>query len=407
MADTAPQTIEHPDAQAEAQAEQGADAQRRAKRKRAFLVFGGVVVLAAAGFGLYEWIFGGRYVDTDNAYVAAETAQVTPLVAGPVLRVAVTDTQVVRKGDVLVELDATDAKIALQMAEADYADALRKARQTVATGGALAAQVNERDAEIARMAAQVQVATADLQRAEVDLKRRQSLVSDGAVSGEELTTARNAYAQAQGQLAAARASLAQARAARGTANGQEAANAALVGGTAAEANPQVLAAKARLDKARIDLSRTVIRAPVSGVVTQRNVQVGQSVTAGTVLMAVVPIGQAHVDANFKESQLTNVRPGQPVTLTSDLYGDDVVFHGRVVGFSGGTGSALAVIPAQNATGSWIKVVQRLPVRVALDPEELRAHPLRIGLSMDATVDTRPPHRTSAGAGQGAAAGGAH
>ncbi|NKJ40719.1 HlyD family efflux transporter periplasmic adaptor subunit [Novosphingobium sp. SG720] len=372
-----------------ADSEADADAARKAKRKRGFLLFAGALALVAAGFGLYEWIAGGRYVDTDNAYVAAEVAQVTPLVSGPVRRVAVNDTQVVRRGDILVELDPTDAKIALAAAEADYADALRKVRQTVATGTALSAQVGERQADIARMAAQVQVATADFQRAEIDLKRRQSLVSDGAVSGEELTTARNAYAAAQGQLAAARASLASAQAARGTANGQEAANAALVSGTTPETNPQVLAAKARLDKARIDLARTVIRAPVSGVVTQRNVQVGQSVAVGTVLMTVVPIGQAHVDANFKESQLAHVRPGQPVTLTSDLYGDDVVYHGRVVGFSGGTGSSQAVIPAQNATGNWIKVVQRLPVRVALDPHELGAHPLRIGLSMTATIDTRP------------------
>ena len=376
-------------AEASPSAENAQDDARKAKRKQAFLLFGGVLALVAAGFGIYEWIEGGRYVDTDNAYVAAEVAQVTPLVAGPVLRVAVNDTQVVRKGDILVELDPTDAKIALAAAEADYADALRKVRQTVATGTALSAQVGERQADIARMTAQVQVATADLQRAEIDLKRRQSLVGDGAVSGEELTTARNAYASAQGQLAAARASLAAAQAARGTANGQQAANAALVNGTTPETNPQVLAAKARLDKARIDLDRTVIRAPVSGVVTQRNVQVGQSVAVGTPVMTIVPIGQAHVDANFKESQLAHVRPGQPVTLTSDLYGDDVVYHGRVVGFSGGTGSSLAVIPAQNATGNWIKVVQRLPVRVALDPHELGAHPLRIGLSMTATIDTRP------------------
>ena len=387
MADIDPQFAGAQEADHDAQAQ--ADAARKAKRKRAFLAFGAVLVLVAGGYALYEWIEGGRYVETDNAYVGTEVSQVTPLVAGPVLRVAVSDTQVVRRGDVLVELDSTDARIALAAAEADYADAQRKVRQTVATGTALSAQVGERQADIARMAAQVQVATADLQRAEIDLKRRQSLVSDGAVSGEELTSARNAYAGAQGQLAAARASLAAAQAARGTANGQQAANAALVGGTTTDTNPQVLAAKARLDKARIDFARTVIRAPVSGVVTQRTVQVGQSIAVGAPIMTIVPIAQAHVDANFKESQLAHVRPGQPVTLTSDLYGDDVVYHGRVVGFSGGTGSSLAVIPAQNATGNWIKVVQRLPVRVALDPHELGSHPLRNGLSMTATIDTRP------------------
>jgi membrane fusion protein (multidrug efflux system) len=238
------------------------------------------------------------------------------------------------------------------------------------------------------MQAQVTIADADLARARLDLSRREALAADGGVSGEELSSAKNAFAGAQGNLAAARASLAQAEAARGSANGQEAANDALISGTTPETNPDVLAAKARLDQARIDLDRTVVRAPTSGVVTQRTVQVGQRVTAGTTLMTVVPVEQAFVDANFKESQLRGVRPGQPVELTADIYGGKVVYHGRVVGFSGGTGSALSVIPAQNATGNWIKVVQRLPVRIALDRGELATHPLRLGLSIDATIDTR-------------------
>ena len=302
--------------------------------------------------------------------------------------VRVTNTQSVRKGDVLVVIDPTDARIALAAAEANYASAVRKVKQTIATGSALGAQTDERVADIGRMHAQVSIAEADLARARIDLTRREALAADGGVSGEELSSAKNAFAAAEGNLSAARASLAQAEAARGSAHGQEAANDALIVGTTPETNPDVLSAKARLDQARIDLDRTVVRAPVDGVVTQRAVQVGQRVSAGTTLMTVVPVTEAYVDANYKESQLHGVRPGQPVELTADIYGGKVVYHGRVVGFSGGTGSALAVIPAQNATGNWIKVVQRLPVRIALDRRELAQHPLRIGLSMDATIDTR-------------------
>jgi len=357
-------------------------------RGRAFLLFGAALAVIAVGYFGYQWIEGGRYVETDDAYVNAEVAIVTPLTGGPVAEVRVTNTQSVRKGDVLVVIDPTDARIALAAAEANYASAVRKVKQTIATGSALGAQTDERVADIGRMHAQVSIAEADLARARIDLTRREALAADGGVSGEELSSAKNAFAAAEGNLSAARASLAQAEAARGSAHGQEAANDALIVGTTPETNPDVLSAKARLDQARIDLDRTVVRAPVDGVVTQRAVQVGQRVSAGTTLMTVVPVTEAYVDANYKESQLHGVRPGQPVELTADIYGGKVVYHGRVVGFSGGTGSALAVIPAQNATGNWIKVVQRLPVRIALDRRELAQHPLRIGLSMDATIDTR-------------------
>lgn len=358
-----------------------------AQRKRGFLILGAVVGAVALVYGGYSWLTGGRYVETDNAYVNAEVAPVTALAGGTVVRVAAVDTKTVRKGDVLVELDPSDARIALAEAEAAVAQALRKVNQTVATGTALTAQVAESDADIRRKEALVSVAASNLARARIDLTRREALVSGGAVSGEELSSARNAFAGAQGQLAVAQADLAQARAARGSAAGQYNANDALVGGTPPSGNPDVLAAQARLERARLDLARTVIRAPMDGVVTQRAAQVGQRVAAGVPLMTIVPIGDAHVDANFKESQLRRVQTGQTAELTSDLYGGKVVYHGRVVGFSGSTGSAMALIPAQNATGNWIKVVQRLPVRIALDPAELKAHPLRLGLSMTATIDT--------------------
>lgn len=364
------------------------DISRRKSRKRGFAIFGSAVLLIGGGYGVYAWMTGGRYVETENAYVNAELAQITPQTGGPVARVAVVNTQVVRRGDVLVELDPSEARIAVAQAEADVARAMRGVRQTIATGTSLSAMIDARDADISRMRARLSIATADLERARIDLRRREALVTSGGVSGEELSSARNAQAGAQGALVAARADLAQAQAARGAASGQYAANDALVLDTGVAGNPDVLAAKARLDKARLDLERSIIRAPVDGVIIQRTVQMGQRVAPGASLMAIVPVRHAYVDANFKESQLRAVRPGQPVELTSDLYGEDVVYHGRVVGLSGGTGSALAVIPAQNATGNWIKVVQRLPVRIALDPNELGNRPLRMGLSMTVTIDTK-------------------
>jgi membrane fusion protein (multidrug efflux system) len=208
------------------------------------------------------------------------------------------------------------------------------------------------------------------------------------VSGDELTQARTAFQSAQAARALARAGVESAEATQAAATGELQASAAMVEGTNIGTAPEVLAARARLAQARLNLQRTVIRAPIDGIVTSRQVQIGQRVAAGAPIMTLVPVAAAYVDANFKEDQLAKVRPGQPVRLTSDFYGGDVVFHGRVVGFAGGTGAAFALIPAQNATGNWIKVVQRLPVRIALDPRELTQHPLRVGLSMTATVDTR-------------------
>jgi membrane fusion protein (multidrug efflux system) len=359
-----------------------ADALRRTRRRKLFAALGGVLLLAGGG----AWLLSDSgEVSTDNAYVSADAAQVTPLVAGPVAEVLVSNTQQVKRGDILVRLDDTDARLALARAEADWERVRRQFGQTVATGEALAAQVSGSDAEIARARAQLDIASAAAQKARTDLDRRMSLTDSGAVSGEEVTAVRNAWSAAQGNLAQARAGLLGAMAARNAALGSHAANNALVAGSTVDTNPDVAAARARLEQARVDLARTVIRAPVDGIVTNRQVQIGQRVAAGTAIMTVVPIGAAYVDANFKEGQLARVRVGQPVELVSDLYGSKVVYHGRVAGFSGGTGAAFSLIPAQNATGNWIKVVQRLPVRVTLDPRELAAHPLRVGLSMEATI----------------------
>jgi membrane fusion protein (multidrug efflux system) len=356
-----------------------------ARRKKLLAAIAGAVLVGGAGYGAYEAFIGSRYVSTDNAYVGAETAQVTPQVPGTVLAVEVTDTQSVKRGQVLLRLDDRDARIALAQAEADLARAQREFGRTSATGSALAAQVMAREADIARARAQLVAAQAAFEKARVDLARRQRLAPNGAVSGDELTYATNAFDNARAGVEQARAALAQASASRGAATGELAANQALTQGLSAGSSPDVLAARARVQQARLDLDRTIIRAPIDGVVAGKAVQVGQRIAPGAVVMRIVPVGQVYVDANFKEGQLAKVRPGQPVTLTSDLYGDDVVYHGEVVGFAGGTGSAFALIPAQNATGNWIKVVQRLPVRVRLKPEELARHPLRVGLSMDARI----------------------
>jgi membrane fusion protein, multidrug efflux system len=355
-------------------------------RKRLLTGIAGAVLIAGIGYGGWYALVGSHYISTDNAYVGADTASVTPMLAAQVANVAVADTQAVKKGDILVQLDDSDARIALTQAEAELAKARRQYGQTSATSAALAAQVQARGADIARARAQLVAAEADYEKARVDLARRQRLAPNGAVSGEELTSATNAFSAAKANLELARAGVAQANSTRGAASGELAANNALISGTTAASAPEVLAAQAKVAQARLDLDRTVIRAPIDGVITRRNVQIGQRVAPGTPLMIIVPIGQLYVDANFKEGQLTRVKVGQPVTLKSDLYGGKVEYHGRVVGLSGGTGSSFALIPAQNATGNWIKVVQRLPVRVALDPKELAEHPLRVGLSMDAEID---------------------
>ncbi|MBO9712729.1 HlyD family efflux transporter periplasmic adaptor subunit [Sphingomonas sp.] len=355
-------------------------------RRRLLTGIGAAVLIAGVGYGGWYALVGSHYISTDNAYVGADSASVTPMLAAQVTTVAVSDTQQVRKGDMLVQLDDRDARVALAQAEAELAKARRQYGQTSATSAALAAQVQARDADIARARAQLVSAQADYEKARVDLARRQRLAPNGAVSGEELTTAANAFASAKANLDLARAGVAQAASTRGAATGELAANNALISGTNANSAPEVLAAQAKVVAAKLDLERTVIRAPIDGVITRRNVQVGQRVAPGAQLMLIVPVAQLYVDANFKEGQLAKVQVGQPVTLKSDLYGGSVEYHGKVVGLSGGTGSSFALIPAQNATGNWIKVVQRLPVRVALDPRELQAHPLRVGLSMDAEID---------------------
>ena len=355
-------------------------------RVRLFAGLAAAVLIGAGAYGGDRLLVGGK-VSTDNAYVGADVAQVTPLVSAPVRQVRVSDTQAVKTGDVLVVLDDTDARIALASAEAELGQAKRRVRGYLATDQSLGAQVAARAADQTRAVASVAAAKADMDRARIDLNRRQALVASGFVTGEEVTRVQNAFATAEANYHAAQAAQVAAVATRSAAVGSMNANAALAAGSPVDANPEVEAARAKVEQARVDLERTVIRAPIDGVVARRNVQDGQRVAAGAPVMQIVPVNQAYVDANFKEVQLKKVGIGQPVTLESDLYGRAIRYHGKVAGLAGGTGAAFALIPAQNATGNWIKVVQRLPVRIALDPAELRAHPLRVGLSMKATIDT--------------------
>ncbi len=362
--------------------------QQEGRRKQQLIGLGALVLLLGAGTAAYWYLYASHFVSTDNAYAAVEIAQVTPSVGGTISEVLVTDTQAVKKGDVLVRIDPTDARLALAQAEADLGRARRRVKGFVANDGSLAAQIAARDADEQRAAAQRAAAEADVARAKIDLSRREALAASGSVSGEELTRARNAYAGAEANLAAARAAAAQARANRTTALSSREANAVLIAGTNEESNPEVAFARARRDQAAVDLERTVIRAPVDGIVAKRQVQLGQRVQPGMPLLAVAPVQEMHVDANFKEVQLQKVRVGQKVKLYADIYGSAVIYHGVVEGFSAGSGAAFSAIPAQNATGNWIKVVQRLPVRIQLDPQELAAHPLKVGLSMHAEIDTR-------------------
>ena len=328
-------------------------------RKRLLIGLGLTVAKVGLAYGAYYAFEASKYVTTDNAYVGASVAQINSQVSGPIAKVAVDDTRPVRKGDVLVVIDDSDTKLALARAQADYQHTLQRVSQYYAQRAAAVATVQAR--------------VSDVMRTSGDYMRRQNLAESGAISREQLANARSAAEAAEANLAAARESL-------------QAQN-EMVKGVSIANHPETVAARAAVEKARLDLSRTVVRAPIDGVVAQRKAQVGQSVQPGQSLMTVTPLAQAYVDANFKEGQLGDVRVGQPVELTSDLYGSDVVYHGKVTGMGGGTGSAFAVIPAQNATGNWIKVVQRVPVRIALNGQELTAHPLRVGLSMTATIDT--------------------
>jgi len=350
----------------------GAPAARPAARRK---LLGGLAVLLLAGgaaAGAY-WALALRHVEsTDNAYVAGNVVQITPQQPGTVVAIQADETDVVKAGQPLVRLDAADARVALDQARAQLAQTVRDVRGLYANNATLAAQVTVREAELARTGAEVQ-------RLQDDVQRRQPLLASGAIGQEELEHARAQLSAARSAQAAASSALAAAREALAAAQTQ-------TDGSGVAQHPAVQKAAARVRETWLALQRATLPAPMDGVVAKRSVQIGQRVAAGAPLMTVVALDQLWVDANFKEVQLRRLRIGQPATLVADVYGQQVEFHGRVAGLGAGTGAAFALLPAQNATGNWIKVVQRVPVRIALDPKELAAHPLRVGLSMVVTVD---------------------
>jgi membrane fusion protein (multidrug efflux system) len=341
----------------------------RSKRKLLLSLLAAAIVIGGAGWGGYYYTTGRFFESTDDAYVSGNLLQLTPQVSGTVIAVNADDTQIDHQGAPVVTLDAADAKAALANAEANLAQTVRQVSSLYVNNAYYAATVAQRQS--------------DLTRAQADLKRRMAVADTGAVSVEDIAHARDAVSAAQAALDAVRQ--------------QSEANHALTDRTSIERHPNVRAAAAKVRDAWLDNARNTLPAPVTGYVARRSVQVGQRVAPGTPLMAIVPLDGVWVDANFKEVQLAHMRIGQPVTLTADAYGSKVKYHGHVEGFSAGTGAAFAVLPAQNATGNWIKVVQRLPVRIRLDQRDLDAHPLRIGLSMQTEVKTRDQSGTQLGA----------
>ena len=342
------------------------------KRKRLLVMAALVVLLIGLAWSAYWFFFSRFHQTTDDAYVSGHVVQITPQVDGTVIAIGAEETDFVKRGQVLVRLNPADADIDLQQAKAQLALAVRQARTLYANDSGVASTLNERRSALKQ-------ALADEAKARADLHRREQVAAEGAVSGEELQHARTALSNATSAVNAARAAVTGAEEALRSSR-------ALTEDTTVARHPSVQQAAAHVQAAYLARLRCDIASPISGEVARRNVQIGQRIQTGTPLMAVVPLKQLWVDANFKEDQLRGMRLGQPVTLTADLYGDNVEFSGHVVGLGAGTGAAFSLLPAQNATGNWIKVVQRVPVRIALDPAQLEKHPLRVGLSMEVDVD---------------------
>jgi membrane fusion protein (multidrug efflux system) len=353
-------TLMSDDSTPESTIENTAPAHATNQRRVKLIALGLAASFGAAVYGGYWFLSARHHQSTDDAYVNGDLVQITSEVAGTVMALAADDTQGVERGQTLLTLDPADAQVAMSAAEARLARAVREVRTLFATAEELRARIADREIE--------------LQRAEDDYRRRANLLKDGAVSSEELSHTKDTIAQMRANLSEAREQLN--------------ATTVQIDGTTIDTHPLVLAAEAAVRDAALALRRTRILAPVAGVVARRSVQVGQRVAPGTALMAVVPLDDVWVDANFKEVQLKNMRVGQPVEVRADVYGGSVTYHGTLVGLSAGSGSAFALLPAQNASGNWIKIVQRVPVRIALDPEQLKVHPLRVGLSTTVTVDVR-------------------
>ena len=366
--------------------ESASETQRQRQRRRGLLAVALVVAAAAIGASAWWWTVARWQATTSDAYVNADLAQVSSLTTGTVKAVAVHAGQQVRQGDLLVELDDSDARIALAQAEAALAKAVRGARGLSGTALAAQAGVLQRRSDVDAARANLAAADTVLAKTRSELDRQTALAQQGFVSAESLTSLRAAFEAARANRAAAASAVDAALAGTGQAQAQAQAATAQVGGGPMAAQPDVELAAAGVRQAVLALARTRILAPVDGVAGPRSVQLGERVAAGTPVLSLVPLGGVWVDANFKETELAQLRVGQPVRLTADAYGSSVAYKGLVGGITPATGSALSLLPAQNATGNWIKVVQRVPVRIWLDPAPLAANPLQVGLSMNVSVD---------------------
>jgi membrane fusion protein, multidrug efflux system len=357
------------------------------KRRKILLLISGVVLLSLLSVFIW-WFFIGQWrTTTDDAYVGGNIVAVMPLTGGTVIAIYADTTQAVTEGQLLVQLDDSDARLQLDAAEAALATAVREVRGLYATSHGNLPLLAQRRADLARARAELASSDATLDEAEAEYKRRVELSKQNFVSPENVQTALTARDAAQAQHEAAANAVIASIAAISQTIDQARVSTARVDHTSLENHPSVRAAAVRVREAALALARTRVLAPTSGQVARRSVQIGERVATGTALMAIVPLDKVWLDANFKETELRDVRIGQPAELTSDFYGDSAIFHGKVLGLAPGTGSAFSLLPPQNATGNWVKIVQRVPVRIALDPRELQAHPLRIGLTMDATIDT--------------------
>jgi len=332
------------------------------KRRLVLLAITAAFVAAGVGYGAYYMLVASKRVETDNAYVGGNLVNVSSQVNGSVVEIRADETQLVKAGTEIVKLDPADAAVNLAQAEARLGTAVRQQR--------------ERYTNVEQYQAVIEQRRVALKTAQEDLARRAPLAQDNVVSGEDVAHARRAVEDAKAALDVAQKQLAAVRVS--------------VAGVAPAEHPAVLAAKADYLSAWLASRRNAIMAPVSGYVAKRSVQVGSRIAPGAPLLSIVPLDQLWVDANFKESELRDIRVGQPATIEADIYGGKVTYHGKVVGLGAGTGSAFSLLPAQNASGNWIKVVQRVPVRISLDARELAAHPLRVGLSATVDVDISAP-----------------
>lgn len=360
----------------------------KSNRKKNLLVFT-LIVLAIAAVTLWLYFTQWRYqVSTEDAYVSGNQVQINAQISGTVTAIGVNDTDMVKAGQTLVALDQADNGLALETAKAQLRTAIRQYKTQTATIQQADVNISQAQTAMNEVQSQIESAKIALLAAQSDYQRRAALMASQAVSQEEVQHSADTVKKAQAQLNAAVAKQATARSAVVTAEAQRNVTIANLGKNDVLSQPAVQTAIANIQTAWLNLNRTQIVAPIDGQIAKRGVQLGQKISAGTPLMVIVPLHDLWVDANFKESQIKDIHLGQAVNLTSDIYGKEIIYHGKVIGLSAGTGSAFSVLPAQNATGNWIKVTQRLPVRIALDSKELQQHPLRVGLSMHAELDSR-------------------